>query len=164
MEETNVAVQRITPFLWFDHQAEEAATFYTSIFLNSKITKVARYGEAGPGPAGTAMTVEFQLDGQTFVALNGGPHFKFTEAISFVVNCQTQEEVDYYWEKLTVDGTPVQCAWLKDKFGLSWQIVPSILGKLLSDPDPVKSQRVMQAMLKMKKLDIRTLQEAYEKA
>ena len=131
-------IQKITPFLWFDHQAEEAAAFYTSIFPNSKIVKVVRYGEAGPGPAGSVMTVEFQLDGQTFVALNGGPHFKFTEAISFVVNCQTQDEVDAYWEKLSAGGSEVQCGWLKDKFGLSWQIVPTVLPELLGDPDPAK--------------------------
>jgi predicted 3-demethylubiquinone-9 3-methyltransferase (glyoxalase superfamily) len=159
-----VPIQKITPFLWFDHQAEEAASFYTSIFPNSKVVKLTRYGEAGPGPAGSAMTVEFQLQGQSFVALNGGPHFKFTEAISFVVNCQTQDEVDAYWEKLSADGTPIECGWLKDKFGLSWQIVPTVLPQLLSDPDPEKSQRVMKAMLTMKKLDIRALKQAYEKS
>jgi len=165
MKETeSMAVQKITPFLWFDQQAEEAARFYTSIFPNSKIVKVVRYGEAGPGPAGSAMTVEFQLDGQTFVGLNGGPVFKFTEAISFVVNCETQEEVDVYWDKLSEGGTPVQCAWLKDKFGLSWQIVPTILPKLLADPDPRKSQRVMKAMLAMKKIDINGLKQAYDDA
>jgi predicted 3-demethylubiquinone-9 3-methyltransferase (glyoxalase superfamily) len=163
MEKT-MAIQKITPFLWFDHQAEEAAAFYTSIFPNSKVDKVIRYGEAGPGPAGSAMTVEFQLEGQSFVALNGGPHFKFTEAISFVVNCQTQEEVDAYWEELSAGGAQVECGWLKDKFGLSWQIVPTVLVELLSDPDPEKSRRVMQAMLTMKKLDIRTLRQAYDKS
>ncbi len=157
-------IQKITPFLWFDHQAEEAAGFYTSIFPNSKIVKVVRYGDAGPGPAGSAMTVEFQLEGQSFVALNGGPHFKFTEAISFVVNCQTQHEVDSYWEKLSVGGVEVQCGWLKDQFGLSWQIVPTVLPELLSDPDPEKSARVMKAMLTMKKLDIRALRQAHDKA
>jgi predicted 3-demethylubiquinone-9 3-methyltransferase (glyoxalase superfamily) len=157
-----VPIQKITPFLWFDHQAEEAAIFYASIFPNSKVVKVVRYGEAGPGPAGSAMTVQFQLEGQSFVALNGGPHFKFTEAISFVVNCQTQDEVDSYWEKLSAGGTEVQCGWLKDKFGLSWQIVPTALPELLSDPDPAKAQRVMKAMLKMKKLDIRALKQAGE--
>lgn len=156
-------VQRITPFLWFDDQAEEAAAMYTSIFPNSKVGKVARYGEGGPGPAGSAMTVEFQLDGQTFVALNGGPVYKFTEAISFVVNCETQEEVDHYWTKLTAGGGEVQCGWLKDKYGLSWQIVPSVLPKLLSGADPIKSARVMQALMTMKKLDIRALQAAYDK-
>jgi predicted 3-demethylubiquinone-9 3-methyltransferase (glyoxalase superfamily) len=161
---TIVATQKITPFLWFDQQAEEAASFYTSIFPNSKIVRVDRYGEAGPGPAGSVMTVQFQLEGQTFTALNGGPHFKFTEAISFVVQCQTQEELDYYWEKLSADGGEVQCGWLKDKFGLSWQIVPTVLADLLSDPDPEKSQRVMKAMLSMKKLDIRALQQARDQA
>jgi predicted 3-demethylubiquinone-9 3-methyltransferase (glyoxalase superfamily) len=156
-----VPIQKITPFLWFDHQAEEAANFYVSIFPNSKIIKVLRYGGAGPGPAGSVMTVEFQLDGRSFVALNGGPHFKFTEAISFVVNCQTQDEVDAYWEKLSAGGTEVQCGWLKDTFGLSWQIVPTALPELLSDPDPEKSQRVMKAMLTMKKLDIRALKQAH---
>ena len=157
-------IQKITPFLWFDHQAEEAASFYVSIFPNSKVVKVLRYGEAGPGPVGSAMTVEFQLEGQSFVALNGGPHFKFTEAISFVVNCQTQDEVDSYWEKLSAGGAQVECGWLKDKFGLSWQIVPTMLPELLSNPDPEKSQRVMKAMLTMKKLDIRALKQAYEKS
>jgi len=159
-----VPIQKITPFLWFDHQAEEAASFYVSIFPNSKVVKVLRYGEAGPGPVGSAMTVEFQLEGQSFVALNGGPHFKFTEAISFVVNCQTQDEVDSYWEKLSAGGAQVECGWLKDKFGLSWQIVPTVLPELLSNPDPEKSQRVMKAMLTMKKLDIRALKQAYEKS
>jgi predicted 3-demethylubiquinone-9 3-methyltransferase (glyoxalase superfamily) len=158
-----VAIQRITPFLWFDHQAEEAAAFYVAIFPNSKIEKVLRYGAAGPGPAGSAMTVAFQLDGQSFVALNGGPVFKFSEAISFVVNCQSQDEVDAYWEKLSAGGAEVQCGWLKDKFGLSWQIVPTVLPELLSDPDPEKSQRVMKAMMTMKKLDVRALKQAYEK-
>ena len=153
-------IQKITPFLWFDHKAEEAAGFYASIFPNSKIVKVVRYGKAGPGPPGSAMTVEFQLEGQTFVALNGGPHFKFTEAISFVVNCQSQDEVDVYWDKLSAGGAEVQCGWLKDKFGLSWQIVPTVLLELLGDPDPQKSQRAMKAMLSMKKLDIRALQHA----
>jgi predicted 3-demethylubiquinone-9 3-methyltransferase (glyoxalase superfamily) len=159
-----VPTQKITPFLWFDRQAEEAAAFYTSIFPNSKIVKVVRCGPAGPGPAGSALTVEFQLQGQTFVALNGGPHFKFTEAVSFVVNCQTQEEVDDYWEKLSAGGAPVECGWLKDKFGLSWQIVPTVLPELLSDPDPEKSGRVMKAMMTMKKLDIRALKQAYDKS
>ena len=153
---------KITPFLWFDNQAEEAANFYVSIFKNSKIVNVSRYGEAGPGPKGSAMTVVFQLDGQEFIALNGGPHFKFTEAISFSVDCKTQQEVDEYWEKLSAGGKPGQCAWLKDKYGLSWQIVPSILGQLLGDKDPQKSKRAMEAMLKMTKLDIAALQRAYE--
>jgi predicted 3-demethylubiquinone-9 3-methyltransferase (glyoxalase superfamily) len=154
-------LQKITPFLWFDHQAEEAANFYVSIFPNSKIGKIARYGKAGPGPAGSVMTIEFQLDGQPFVALNGGPIYKFTEAISFVVNCETQDEVDHYWDKLSADGGEVQCGWLKDKFGLSWQVVPSVLVKLLSGPDPAGAQRAMKAMLGMKKLDIAALQRAY---
>lgn len=151
----------ITPFLWFDHQAEEAAAFYTSIFPNSKILKVSRYGEAGPGPAGTAMTVEFALSGQKFVALNGGPVYKFTPAVSFDVSCQTQDEVDYYWQRLTSDGgAEVQCGWLTDKFGLSWQIVPRVLLELLSSPDAAKAQRVVAAMLGMKKLVIAELQAA----
>jgi len=153
---------KITPFLWFDNQAEEAANFYVSIFKNSKIVNVSRYGEAGPGPKGSAMTVVFQLDGQEFIALNGGPHFRFTEAISFAVDCKTQQEVDEYWEKLSAGGKPGQCGWLKDKYGLSWQIVPSILGQLLGDKDPQKSKRAMEAMLKMTKLDIAALQRAYE--
>jgi predicted 3-demethylubiquinone-9 3-methyltransferase (glyoxalase superfamily) len=152
--------QKITPFLWFDNQAEEAATFYVGVFPNSKILKVVRYGAAGPGPSGSVMTVEFVLDGRPFVAFNGGPHFKFTEAISFVVNCQSQEEVDHYWEKLSAGGSDFQCGWLKDKFGLSWQVVPTELPEMLGNPDPEKSQRVMKAMLAMKKLDIRALREA----
>lgn len=154
--------RKITPFLWFDNQAEEAAQFYTSIFKNSKINTIARYGDTGPGPKGTAMTVGFELDGQRFAALNGGPHFKFTEAVSFVVNCENQQEVDYYWDSLIAGGTPIQCGWLKDKFGLSWQIVPTVLPELLTDKDPAKSARVMQAMMKMIKLDIPALQQAYE--
>jgi predicted 3-demethylubiquinone-9 3-methyltransferase (glyoxalase superfamily) len=157
-----VPIQKITPFLWFDHQAEVAAGFYASIFPNSKIVKVVRYGKAGPGPPGSAMTVEFQLEGQTFVALNGGPHFKFTEAISFVVNCRTQDEVDAYWDKLSAGGADAQCGWLKDKFGLSWQIVPTVLSEMLSDPDPQKWQRVMKALMTMKKLDIRALKQAFD--
>jgi predicted 3-demethylubiquinone-9 3-methyltransferase (glyoxalase superfamily) len=157
-----LSLQKITPFLWFDRQAEEAANFYVSIFPNSKVVKVVRCGAGGPGPAGSALTVEFQLEGQQFVGLNGGPVFKFSEAVSFVVNCQTQEEVDTYWEKLSAGGAQVQCGWLKDKFGLSWQIVPTALPELLSDPDPKKSGRVMQAMMTMKKIDIRGLREAYE--
>jgi predicted 3-demethylubiquinone-9 3-methyltransferase (glyoxalase superfamily) len=155
-------MQKITPFLWFDHQAEEAANFYVSIFKNSKISTVNRYGEAGPGPKGTVMTIAFQLDGQEFVALNGGPLFPFTQAISFVVNCETQEEVDELWEKLSAGGKQQQCAWLTDKFGVPWQIVPTQLVTLLSDPDPVKSARVMQAMLQMTKIDIAALKRAYE--
>jgi len=155
-------MQKITTFLWFDDQAEEAANLYTSIFKNSKIMGVSRYGEAGPGPAGQVMTVNFQIEGQEFTALNGGPEFKFTEAISLVVNCETQAEVDHYWEKLSAGGEESQCGWLKDKFGLSWQIVPTALGELLGGPDPVKAQRAMQAMLQMRKLDIAALQRAYE--
>jgi predicted 3-demethylubiquinone-9 3-methyltransferase (glyoxalase superfamily) len=160
LEEKNLPIQLITPFLWFDHQAEEAATFYASIFPDSKVLKVSRYGEGGPGPAGSVMTVEFQLHGQSFVALNGGPHFQFTEAISFVVNCETQQEVDTYWEKLSAGGAEVQCGWLKDKYGLSWQIVPTALPRLLSNPDREKASRAMKAMMTMKKLDIRALQQA----
>ena len=161
-------MQKITPFLWFNTQAEEAAKFYVSIFKNSKVGGVTRYDEAGAKasgmPKGTAMTVAFQLEGQQFTALNGGPHFKFTEAISFVVNCESQEEVDHYWSKLSEGGDEKaqQCGWLKDKHGLSWQIVPKVLVKLLSDPDAAKSQRVMQAMLQMRKIDINALKQAYE--
>lgn len=155
-----MVIQKITPFLWYDSQAEEAANFYVRVFPNSKVNKVVRYGETGPGPAGSAMTVQFQLDGQSFTALNGGPIFKFTEAVSFVVHCQTQEEVDRYWQQLSVGGAESQCGWLKDKFGLSWQIVPGVLPELLSDPDPAKSGRVMQALMTMKKLDIAALKRA----
>jgi predicted 3-demethylubiquinone-9 3-methyltransferase (glyoxalase superfamily) len=159
-------MQKITPFLWFDDKAEEAVTFYASIFKNSKIGGITRYDEAGAKaagrPKGSAMTVEFQLEGQEFVALNGGPHFKFTEAISFVVNCETQDEVDSFWEKLAEGGQEVQCGWLKDKYGLSWQIVPTVLPELLKDKDPAKAKRVMEAMLQMKKIDISKLKEAAE--
>lgn len=158
-----MAIQKITPFLWFDTQAEEAVRFYTSVFPKSRIGTVARYGDAGPGPAGSVMTIQFQLNGLEFIALNGGPMFKFTEAVSFVVNCESPEEVDTYWDRLCEGGAPSQCGWLKDRYGLWWQIVPTLLGKLLSDPDPVKAQRVMQAMLKMQKLDCRVLQQAYDK-
>jgi predicted 3-demethylubiquinone-9 3-methyltransferase (glyoxalase superfamily) len=154
--------QKITPFLWFDNQAEEAMNFYTSVFKNSKINQVARYGEAGPGPAGSVMTASFELNGQEFIALNGGPHFKFTEAISFVIDCENQEEVDYYWNKLLEGGNESQCGWLKDKYGLSWQVVPTILSKLIGSADRQKANRAMQAMLKMKKIDIATLQNAYD--
>ena len=154
---------KITPFLWFDTQAEEAAKLYTSIFKNSRIGKVARYGEAGPGPAGTVMTVEFELDGQPFLALNGGPAFRFTEAISFTIDCKTQAEVDEYWTKLSAGGEEGPCGWLKDKFGLSWQVVPSVLPKMLSDKDPAKANRVMAAMLQMTKIDLNGLQQAYDK-
>ena len=155
-------MQKITPFLWFDDQAEEAMNFYTSIFKNSKIGSITRYGEEGPGPAGTVMIATIQLDGQEFVALNGGPEFKFTEAISFVVNCETQEEVDELWEKLSEGGEEGQCGWLKDKYGLSWQIVPTALGEMMQDKDAEKSGRVMKAMLQMGKIDIKTLRRAYE--
>ncbi len=155
------ARQKITTFLWFDKEAEEAARFYTSIFPDSKILAVSRYGDAGPGPKGTPMTVEFQLAGQRFLALNGGPHFKFTEAISLLVDCETQEEVDDLWRKLTSGGQEAPCGWLKDRFGLSWQIVPSALGQLMQDPDPERSTRVMQAMLQMKKIDIAALRRAH---
>lgn len=151
---------RITPFLWFDTQAEEAAHFYVSIFRNSKIGKVTRYGKGGPGPAGSVMTVEFELDGQLFIALNAGPHYKFTEAISFSVECRTQDEVDTYWKKLSDGGEEGPCGWLKDRYGLSWQVNPAILGEMLSDPDPAKAKSVMEAMLKMKKIDIAALKQA----
>ena len=154
-------IQKITPFLWFDHEAEEAMHFYASIFKNSKINKVVRYGDAGPGPKGTVMTADFEIEGQTFTALNGGPLFKFNESVSFVVNCETQAEVNELWEKLSAGGKTSQCGWLKDKFGLSWQIVPTVLPELLSDPDPVKSQRVMRAMLQMTKIDIAKLRATY---
>jgi predicted 3-demethylubiquinone-9 3-methyltransferase (glyoxalase superfamily) len=157
-------MQKITPFLWFDNKAEEAAKFYCSIFKNSKIGKISRYGEEGEQvagrPAGSVMTVEFKLEGQDFIALNGGPHFKFNEAISFVVSCTTQAELDKFWKKLSAGGKKVQCGWLKDKYGLSWQIVPTVLGELMSDKDGAKSQRVMRAMLKMVKLDIKKLKQA----
>ncbi|OLC75090.1 MAG: hypothetical protein AUH78_09865 [Gemmatimonadetes bacterium 13_1_40CM_4_69_8] len=154
-------MQKITPFLWFDNNAEEAAQFYTSIFKNSKILNLSRYGDAGPGPKGSVMVVNFQLEGQQFTALNGGPLFKFSEAFSFVVNCETQKEIDEYWNKLTSGGgKESECGWLKDKFGFSWQIVPTALGKLMSDPK--KANRVMQALLQMKKLDIATLEDAAE--
>ncbi|HOG16893.1 MAG TPA: VOC family protein [Syntrophales bacterium] len=159
-------IQRITPFLWFDDQAEEAAAFYTSIFKNSKITGPSRYGKQGAAvsgrPAGSVMTVTFELDGQEFVALNGGPLFKFTEAVSFVVRCESQDEVDYYWEKLSEGGDPKarQCGWLKDKYGVSWQVVPRVLDELLTDPDPEKSERAMKAMLQMIKIDIEALKRA----
>jgi predicted 3-demethylubiquinone-9 3-methyltransferase (glyoxalase superfamily) len=152
--------QRITPFLWFDGQAEEAANFYVSIFPNSKVGSTSRYGEAGPGPKGSVMTIAFDLDGLSFTALNGGPMFKFTEAISLVVHCETQAEVDHYWDKLSAGGQQVQCGWLKDKYGLSWQIVPNALMELVQDKDPAKSQRVMAAMMQMKKIDIAGLKAA----
>jgi predicted 3-demethylubiquinone-9 3-methyltransferase (glyoxalase superfamily) len=157
-------MQRITPFLWFDHQAEEAAKFYVSVFKNSKIGKIARYDEAGSKaagrPIGSVMTVGFRLDGQEFVALNGGPIFQFSEALSLVVNCKTQGEVDHYWKKLSAGGKEVQCGWLKDKYGVSWQVVPTVLGELLSGKDAAKTHRVMEAMLQMVKLDIKKLKAA----
>ena len=153
-------MQRITPFLWFDTQAEEAARYYTSIFKNSKILSISRYTEVGPRPAGSVMTVEFELDGEKFVALNGGPQYTFTHAVSFVVNCETQAEVDHYWSRLSEGGKEVQCGWLTDKYGLSWQIVPAVLMELLKSGDAEKRNRVMQAMLKMVKLDIDALQRA----
>jgi predicted 3-demethylubiquinone-9 3-methyltransferase (glyoxalase superfamily) len=152
---------QITPFLWYDTQAEEAAMFYVSVFNDSRIVNTARYGDAGPGPKGSVMTVMFQLQGQEFIALNAGPRFKFTEAISFVVHCKTQEEVDDYWEKLSQGGEKSQCGWLKDRFGLSWQVVPTILSEL-AGKDPVKANRMMQAMLQMQKLDIAKLKKAYD--
>jgi predicted 3-demethylubiquinone-9 3-methyltransferase (glyoxalase superfamily) len=154
-------MQKIAPFLWFDDQAEEAMNHYVSIFKNSRVVNVTHYGDAGPGPKGTVMTATFQLDGQDFVALNGGPQFKFTEAISLSVNCETQQEVDELWEKLAEGGEKGRCGWLKDKFGLSWQIIPSVLGEMLQDRDAKKARRVMEAMLQMDKIDVRRLQQAY---
>jgi predicted 3-demethylubiquinone-9 3-methyltransferase (glyoxalase superfamily) len=153
---------KITPFLWFDDKAEEAMNFYVSIFKNSKVGKVTRYGEAGPGPKGTVMSATFQLEGQDFMALNGGPHFSFTPAISLFVNCETQEEVDELWEKLSEGGTKERCGWLKDKYGLSWQIIPSPLGKLMQDKNPAKAKSVMNAVLQRGKIDIKLLQQAYD--
>ena len=155
-------MQKITPFLWFDNNAEQAANFYASVFRNSKIVNVARYGDAGPGPKGSVMTVKFQIEGQEFVALNGGPHYKMTPGTSFVVNCSTQDEVDHYWSKLADAGQIMDCGWLTDRFGVTWQIVPTILPELLTDKDPARSQRVMKVMLQMKKLDIAKLKQAYE--
>jgi len=157
-------MQKITPFLWFNDQAEEAAQYYASIFKNSKILSVTRYGDEGPGPKGSVMTVEFQLEGQNFTALNGGPEYSFTPAISFYVDCKTQEEVDELWAKLTAGGAEVQCGWLVDKFGVSWQIVPAVLIELLQDKDAAKAGRVMRAMLQMKKIDIQALKKAYEQS
>lgn len=154
-------MQKIVTFLWFDNQAEEAMNHYTSIFNNSRVLNVARYGDAGPGPKGSVMTCSFELEGQTFMALNGGPLFKFTEAISLFVNCESQEEVDRLWEKLSADGKG-RCGWTKDKFGVSWQIIPTALMKLIGNPDPAKSKRAMEAMLKMEKIDINKLQQAAE--
>jgi predicted 3-demethylubiquinone-9 3-methyltransferase (glyoxalase superfamily) len=154
----------ITPFLWFDTQAEEAAQFYTSVFPNSKIRQISHYGEAGPGTPGSVMTVDFELDGQRFTGLNGGPEFRFTEAVSFQISCETQEEVDHYWSALSEGGEEGPCGWLKDRFGLSWQVVPTALPRLIGDPDPDRAQRAMAAMLKMRKLDIAELERAAEAA
>jgi predicted 3-demethylubiquinone-9 3-methyltransferase (glyoxalase superfamily) len=155
-------MQTITPFLTFNDQAEEAVNFYVSIFKNSKVVSVSRYGEGGPGPKGSAMSVTFLLDGREYLALNGGPHFTFTDGFSLFVSCETQEEVDELWEKLSAGGEKGQCGWLKDRYGLSWQIIPTALGQLLGDKDPRKAQNVMQAMLQMTKIDIATLRRAYE--
>jgi predicted 3-demethylubiquinone-9 3-methyltransferase (glyoxalase superfamily) len=159
-EEANV--QGITPFLWFDKQAEEAANFYVSLFPNSKVLDVTRHGEAGPGEPGTVMTIDFELDGRPFVALNGGPEFKFTEAISFLINCESQEEIDELWEKLSEGGEKGPCGWLKDKYGVSWQVVPTLLDQMIRDPDAEKSQRVIRAMMEMGKIEIELLERAYE--
>ncbi len=155
-------MQKISPFLWFDGKAEEAARFYISVFQNSKIGDILRNGPDGPGPQGSVLTVAFELDGQKFTALNGGPHYKFSPATSFVVNCETQNEVDYYWEKLSAGGKTMQCGWLDDKYGVTWQVVPSVLVKMLQDTDAEKARRVMQTMMQMVKLDIKPLQQAYD--
>jgi predicted 3-demethylubiquinone-9 3-methyltransferase (glyoxalase superfamily) len=155
-------MQKITPFLWFENQAEEAAKFYTTIFKNSKITKTMRCGDAGPGPKGSVLTIGFELDGQPVTAINGGPHYQLNPAFSFVVHCQSQEEVDYYWDKLGEEGKPMQCGWLTDKFGLSWQVLPNVMIEMLEGTDAEKSARAMQAMMQMVKLDINKLQAAYE--
>ena len=155
-------MQKISPFLWFDGKAEEAAEFYISVFPNSKIGDILRNGPDGPGPQGAVLTVAFELDGQKFTALNGGPHYKFSPATSFVVNCETQDEVDYYWEKLSAGGKTMQCGWLDDKYGVTWQVVPTILVKMLQDKDAEKARRVMQTMMQMVKLDIKPLQQAYD--
>ena len=157
-------MQKITPFLWFNDKAEEAANFYVSLFKNSKVKEIRRYGDAGPGPKGSVMTITFQIEGQDFIALNGGPHFSFTPAISLFVNCQTQEEVDQLWENLSPGGRKDRCGWLQDKYGLSWQIIPEALGKLMSDPDPAKAGSVMKAMLQMDKIEVKRLQEAHQQA
>jgi predicted 3-demethylubiquinone-9 3-methyltransferase (glyoxalase superfamily) len=154
-------MQKITPFLWFNNNAEEAANFYTSIFKNSKIGDISRCGDVGPGPKGTVLSITFELEGQKFMALNGGPHFTFTPAISLFVNCETQQEVDEFWEKLSEGGQKEKCGWLRDKFGLSWQIIPAALMKLMSDPDPKKANQVMKAMLEMDKIDVQRLEQAY---
>ena len=152
--------QRVTPNLWFDTQAEEAANHYCSIFPNSRVLSIARYPEGSPGPAGEVMTVEYELDGQRYVNINGGPQFPFTEAVSFQINCADQAEVDYYWDKLTAGGQEVQCGWLKDRYGFNWQVVPEGMAELFEDPDPERSQRAMQAMLQMKKLDVAEMRRA----
>ena len=157
-------MQKITPFLWFDTQAEEAANFYVSVFPNSRILGIARYGESGPRPAGSVMTVAFEIEGQEFTALNGGPVFKFNESISFVVNCNTQEEIDAMWAKLIDGGSEVECGWLTDRYGVSWQVIPVALKEMLLDTNPAKAQSVMQALLKMKKLDLAALRKAYDEA
>jgi len=154
-------MQKITTFLWFNDQAEEAVNFYTSIFTDSKILTMSRYGDAGPGPKGSVMVISFQLNGQEFMALNGGPVYSFTPAVSLVVNCETQEEVDHYWDRLCEGGKPIQCGWLVDKYGLSWQIVPIQLGQMMADEDAERAKRVTQAMFKMVKLDLNVLQQAY---
>ena len=157
-------MQKITPFLWFDGNAEEAMNLYVSVFKNSKVVSVTRYGEAGPGPKGTVMSATFELEGQQFYALNGGPQYKFTPAVSLFVSCKTQQEVDELWNKLSAGGHKDRCGWLQDKYGLSWQIIPSVLGKMLADKNPRKSQSVMRAMLQMDKIDIAKLKQAYEQA
>ncbi|MEK6371417.1 MAG: VOC family protein [Acidobacteriota bacterium] len=157
-------MKRITPFLWFENQAEEAANYYASIFKNSKVGRITRWGDVGPGPKGSVLTIEFELDGQDFVGLNGGPEFKFTEAVSFSVECKNQEEIDYYWDKLSAGGEQGPCGWLKDKYGLSWQVNPSILSDMLNDPNPAKANAVMKAMLEMKKIVIADLKKAYDAA
>jgi predicted 3-demethylubiquinone-9 3-methyltransferase (glyoxalase superfamily) len=157
-----MAAQKITPFLWFDHQAEEAAGFYVTLLPNSRILTVARYGASGPGPEGSVMTIAFELDGQKFIALNGGSHYAFTPAVSFLINCTTQDEVDELWRKLAEGGQELRCGWVTDRYGLSWQVVPTVLPELLTGRDPQKAQRVMQAMLHMKKIDIAALQRAYD--
>jgi len=160
-KQEKLLVNKITPSLWFDNNVEEAIEFYSTIFEDSEVLSVNRYGEGGPGPAGSVLVASFRLNGQEFIAINGGPHFTFTEAISFTIDCASQEEVDHFWDKLTDGGEPSQCGWLKDKFGLSWQVVPKILIELMQDEDPVKANRVMQAMLQMTKIDIAKLKEAY---
>jgi predicted 3-demethylubiquinone-9 3-methyltransferase (glyoxalase superfamily) len=155
-------MQKITPFLWFNDQAEEAVNFYVSVFANARVLNMSRYGNGGPGPAGQVMTATFELEGQRFMALNGGPQFTFTPAISLLVNCETQAEVDRLWDKLSEGGAPGQCGWLQDRYGVSWQIIPTTLGRLMGDQDPVKSGRVMQAMLQMTRIDIQALQRAWD--